>query len=323
MDGGGDISSKAIAVSRGLHPQENLQALRTEEAKKDIQESLVKEGARPLVVAAYQMWNHCDGEEGKRRNLERMCAAIVQAKAEGVQLMAFPEMCLQGYFTPVAGTVKDATAANRALADAPGDSVYLKRLQEKAAEARMVLVFGFAEQAGDKTYNSAGVIDSDGQWLGTRRKNPLYPWPYEQESFSEPERAQRSTVFDTSAGRIGVSICFDGEFAESVRQMRFDGAEVLVWINAACGDAKLGTAQRLNAAGAYAHGNNLWVVCCNCAAPDSSGTTCIYPPCGEPLTILSPGKEEIGIATLNLAMNKDWSIWKDRVLKETLPQNRA
>ena len=85
MDGGGDISSKAIAVSRGLHPQENLQALRTEEAKKDIQESLVKEGARPLVVAAYQMWNHCDGEEGKRRNLERMWKMRPKLSTSGIR----------------------------------------------------------------------------------------------------------------------------------------------------------------------------------------------------------------------------------------------
>jgi predicted amidohydrolase len=103
--------------------------------------------------------------------------------------------------------------------------------------------------------------------------------------------------------------------------MRLDGAELLVWINAACGDAKLGTAQRLHAAGAHAQGNGLWVVCCNCAAPNSSGTTSIYPPCGEPLVILSPNEEQLGIATINLAMNADWSIWKNRVVKNVEAQH--
>ena len=79
----------------------------------------------------------------------------------------------------------------------------------------MVLVFGFAEKAGDTVYNSAAVIDSDGRWLGVRRKNPLYPYPYETDSFSEPPRELRSAVFDTSVGRIGVSVC--ASMANSLR----------------------------------------------------------------------------------------------------------
>ena len=95
-----------------------------------------------------------------------------------------------------------------------------------------------------------------------------------------------------------------------------DGASCLhFWINAACGDSKLGTSQRLNAAGAYAHVNRLWVLCCNCVAPDSSGTSCIYSPSGEPLVVLSPSEEQLGIATVNLALNTDWLTWKDRVVK--------
>ena len=58
----------------------------------------------------------------------------------------------------------------------------------------------------------------------------------------------------------------------------------------------------------------MWVVCCNCVAPNTSGTSCIYPPSGEPLVILSPNEEQLGIATIDLAMNADWSIWKDRVV---------
>ncbi len=320
IQGGESAAGRPVPTARGIHPQEALQAQRTASAREDIAESLGKAGARPVCVAAYQMRNHCGGEEGKHRNLERMLDSIAQAHREGVQLMAFPEMCLQGYFTPVSGSVAEAVQANHSLADAVGESDCLKDLQAAAAKAKMVLVFGFAERAGDRIFNSAGVIDADGRWLGVRRKNPLYPWPYELESFAEPARAARSTVFDTAVGRMGVSVCFDGEFGESVRQMRLDGAELLVWINAACGDSTLGTSQRLNAAGAHAQANLLWVVCCNCAAPNASGTSCIYPPSGEPLVILSPNEEQIGIATINLAMNADWSIWKDRVVKNVEPQ---
>lgn len=84
--------------------------------------------------------------------------------------------------------------------------------------------------------------------------------------------------------------------------MRMEGVELLVWINAACGDSVLGTAQRLNTAGAHAQGNCLWVICCNCAAPNSSGTSCIYPPSGELLAVPSPNEEQPGLATINLAI---------------------
>ena len=62
---------------------------------------------------------------------------------------------------------------NRALADRPGSSPSLARLQQAAREAKMVLAFGFSEQDGRDYYNAIGVIDADGSWLGSRRKNPL------------------------------------------------------------------------------------------------------------------------------------------------------
>jgi predicted amidohydrolase len=187
----------------------------------------------------------------------------------------------------------------------------------------MALVFGFAERAGERIYNSAGVIDSDGSWLGVRRKNPLYPYAYETGSFVEPPRDERSTVFDTKLGRIGVSICFDGSFPESIRAMRSEGAEILVWINAALCDPVLGTLSRICEAGAHARANNLWVVCCNCAASNSSGMSGLHAPNGEPLVLLSPDREELGIATIDLSMAADWAIWRDRIAKEVRAQEHG
>ena len=43
----------------------------------------------------------------------------------------------------------------------------------------IVVAFGFCEQAGGKYYNSIGLIDADGSWLGSRHKNPLSPHPHE------------------------------------------------------------------------------------------------------------------------------------------------
>ncbi|HOS65444.1 MAG TPA: carbon-nitrogen hydrolase family protein [Candidatus Latescibacteria bacterium] len=286
---------------------------RSRRVHEEIAEGLTKEGAIPLAVGAFQMRNQCGGETGKRQNLERMLSTIRMAAAQGVQMLAFPEMCLPGYFTPVSGTAEEAVAANHALADIVGESPYVEALKAAAQDARMVLAFGFAEKADGVVYNAIGVIDANGEWLGTRRKAPLYPWPFELDSFAEPGPEHRSVVFRTKYATVGVSNCFDGEFPESIRRMRLEGAEILLWCNAACGDSHFGTSHRIHHSQAHAQANNMWVVCCNCVAENASGTSLIASPHAEPLVILPPDEEALAIATIDLAVVTSWEPWKSRV----------
>jgi len=286
---------------------------RSQQAKTDIAASLEQAGALPLTVGAYQMRNACGGASVKKDNLERMISAIHAAAQQHVQMLAFPEMCLPGYFTPLAGTAEEAAVANRNLADVIPESPYIQSLQKAARETNMVLAFGFSELADGTVYNSIGIIDADGSWLGTRRKTPLYPWPYETGSFSEPGLDARAVVFVTKYATIGISNCFDGEFPESIRRMRLAGAEVLLWCNAACGNADIGTSHRINHSGSHAQANNLWVVCCNCVAKNASGTSVIVSRTGEPLVILPPNEEALAVATINLTLTKTWEPWQSRV----------
>lgn len=319
MGAGRPLSGEGnIRASSNLFPQQELVAKRSQQFKKKIEDSLAKADSRPVVIGVHQMRNHCAGMKGKEDNLNRMLGAIVEAQRCNVQILVFPEMCLPGYFTSASGSVAEAAAANHSLADEVGSSQFLTRLQEAAAKTRMILAFGFAEKSGSQYFDSAGLIDASGQWLGVRRKNPLYPWGYETGSFAEPDPALRSTVFETRYGKFGVSICFDGEFPESIRQMRLDGAEMLLWLNAAVTDPNPGSSNRLNFSGAYAQANFMWVACSNCVSSNTFGTSCIYCPWGEPLVILSPDREEIGIAKVNLKISESWSIWRDRLWPRNL-----
>ena len=293
---------------------------RSEAARAEVAAGMAKDGARAVKVGAFQMRNRCDGVEGKNANLEKMIGAIDTASEQEVQMLAFPEMCLQGYFTPVAGNADEATVANRTLADVPSQSSYIDSLRAAAAKAQMVVAFGFAERADDSIYNAIGVIDADGEWLGVRRKAPLYPWGYETLSFAEPGMDERAIVFRTRYGTVGISNCFDGEFPESVRQMRLAGAEVLLWCNAACGNSSLGTSHRINHSGAHAQANRMWVVCCNCVAADSSGTSVIVSVTGEPLVVLPPDEEALAVTTIDLAKSATWEPWASRVDRRGYPR---
>jgi predicted amidohydrolase len=301
----------SIRISRDLHPQQELLNKRRERVRQQIHD---QKDPRPLTVAVFQMWNRCGGLRGKEENLKRMLSAISTAAREGVQMLVFPEMCLSGYFTKLEGSPEEAVKANHTLADEAGKGPFLSALRDAAARTKMVVSFGFGEKANGRYYDSVGVIDASGEWLGVRRKNPLYPMDHETMSFTEPARSLRSVVLQTRYAKVGISCCFDGEFPESVRQMRLQGAEVLLWSNAALGDPSMGTTHRLNLAGTHAEANRMWVLCCNASGSNCSGTSVISSPSGEPMVILSPNNEEMGIAAIDLTLSEDWSKWRDRLV---------
>lgn len=294
--------------------------VRSRNARRQNLKAAKAKGGRGLRVGLYQMENRCGGARGKRQNLARMLRAIRELARQGVQILAFPEMGLPGYFTWIAGTPAEAKAAARALADVPARSAHIRALRKAARAARMVLAFGFAERAGRRIYNSIGIIDADGRWLGSHRKNPLYPWPFELDPFDEPPRPRRLSVYRTKHVRIGIANCFDGSFPETVRGLRRAGAELLVWCNAAVGDPKLGNGDRVPQAGAHAVFNKMFVICCNGVGENLSGTSSICDAGGEPLVILPPREEACGVAVLDLAQVADWDIYRTRLCLHPKPQ---
>ncbi len=291
----------------------DLLRTRSQRNREMINASLRRPDARPVTVAVWQMRNHCGGRQGKRNNLHRMVEAIERAGREGVEILALPEMCLPGYFTRSAGTPAEAALANRELADDPSRSECLEQLCNAARAHQVVLAFGFCERHEGRYYNAIGVIDADGTWLGTRRKNPLSPGPYDLESFAEPPPTERCAVFRTRYATVGVSNCFDGEFPESARRMRLAGAEVLLWCNAATGNVALGSSNRIHHSASYAQANRMWVVCCNAVGKECYGTSVIVGPSGEPLVVLPTDREVFGVATINLTLGADWGRWRERL----------
>ena len=80
------------------------------------------------------------------------------------------------------------------------------------------------EQDGDDVYNTATVINPDGDVIARYRK--LFPWlPYEK----GVTPGNDCVVFDVPGiGRFGLSICYDMWFQETLRTMTWMGAEVIL-----------------------------------------------------------------------------------------------
>jgi predicted amidohydrolase len=149
----------------------------------------------------------------KEANLLRIESAMQQTAAAGGDAILFPELFLTGYFL----TEKLASMAE------PLGGPSLVRLQELARRYQLLTICGWPETAGgSRPYNSAVIIERDGEVVGAYRKTHLFG--REPEFFACGDRLR---AFDTSVGRIGV-LCYDMEFPEAARILALDGAAVLL-----------------------------------------------------------------------------------------------
>jgi len=141
--------------------------------------------------------------------------AVARAAALGARLIVLPELT-------ACGGVFTRPEEARAVAE-PVDGPTVRLLSELSAQHSCVVVAGLAEQ-GDRgqVHNTAVVVDS-GSLVATYRKAHL--WGAETNAF-EPG-GQPPPVVSTSAGRVGIMVCYDLEFPEWVRLAVEGGAEVI------------------------------------------------------------------------------------------------
>ena len=98
-------------------------------------------------------------------------------------------------------------------------------MQEMASKYGIWLLPGsIFEKRGDEIYNTASVIDPNGQVV--TRYSKMFPfYPYEEGVTPGHEYC----LFDVpEVGRFGVSICYDMWFPETIRTLVCQGAEVIL-----------------------------------------------------------------------------------------------
>ena len=109
------------------------------------------------------------------------------------------------------------------------DGPTTKLMQDLAKKHKMVIVVPmYEEDLPGVYYNTAAVIDADGEYLGKFRKihiphcNPGF-W----EKFYFRPGNLGYPVFDTKVGKVGVYICYDRHFPEGARCLGLNGAEIV------------------------------------------------------------------------------------------------
>lgn len=232
---------------------------------------------RLLSIAALQTSPVAgDPEATLRRMGERV--ARVREVVPHVQLVMFPELHLPALPPPL-----EPHESPRALAvDVPGPLT-----DELAGIARangVWLVPGSVYERGEegRVHNTALVFSPEGELVASYRK--VFPWqPHES---SAP--GDSFVAFDVpDVGRFGLSICYDGSFPETCRELARMGAEVVLQVSLTTTSDR---PQELVMARANAIFNQLYVVSLNAGSPAGLGRSLIVDP--EGLVRLQAGAGE-------------------------------
>lgn len=154
-------------------------------------------------------------------NLELSTAAVREAAAAGARLVVLPECATAGW-----AFVDEAEALASAETIESGPSI--AGWTALAAELDIWICGGFSElvEAADGSatvYNSAVLISPTGVESVYRK---VHLWNSENLAFTPGDLG--FPVVDTPLGRIGMAICYDLWFPESVRSSALAGADLVL-----------------------------------------------------------------------------------------------
>ncbi|MEU4212529.1 carbon-nitrogen hydrolase family protein [Streptomyces sp. NPDC026206] len=167
----------------------------------------------PLRTALYQGPSGVPSSTAD--SLDALAAAARRAAAAGARLLLTNELYLTGY--ALGAAVRDRAEP----ASGPGAGAVARI----ATEHGLAIGYGYPERDGETVYNSLQLIGPDGTSLANYRKTHLFG-EYETASFT-PGRDPLVQA-DFGGLRLGLLICYDVEFPETVRAHALAGTELLL-----------------------------------------------------------------------------------------------
>ncbi len=157
-------------------------------------------------------------------NLAAALECIEATAAEGVALVAFPEVFL--FIGGRRGKLENAQ---------PLDGEVVGKFRAAAKRHGMAILMGSIHERipdnEEKVHNTSIWIDAKGEIAAVYRKLKLFDVDLPEVRIRESDTIQAGDalppVFDTPIGRVGLTICFDLRYPELYQHLRSKGAEVI------------------------------------------------------------------------------------------------
>lgn len=170
-----------------------------------------------MRLALVQMSNSGNIEE----NLEKSIESIKDAASNGAELVLFPEVQLTEFFPQYPG--KDVRGYEITI-----DSEIIKKFCGVCRENHIMAVPNIYLSEDDRNYDASILIDTDGTVIGIQKMVHVAQAKqfYEQDYYTPSNDGFK--VFETKYGKIGIVVCFDRHYPESIRTEVMEGAELIL-----------------------------------------------------------------------------------------------
>ncbi|HOV74314.1 MAG TPA: carbon-nitrogen hydrolase [Candidatus Hydrogenedentes bacterium] len=266
--------------------------------------------------------------DDKEATIAKTIAGIREAAGGGAELVVLQELHTGPYFCQTEDPSHFARAES-----IPGPTS--DRLGGLAGELGIVLVASLFEKRAPGLYhNTAVVLDRDGSIAGLYRKMHIPEDPGFNEKFYFAPGDLGFKPIQTSAGVLGVLVCWDQWYPEAARLMALAGAEMLIYPTAIGWVPEDSDEERARQREAWlivqrghAIANHLPVVAANRVGFEAHpgrpgegilffGSSFIAGPQGELLASASPDREEVLTAEIDLDRTEEvrrlWPFFRDR-----------
>lgn len=154
-------------------------------------------------------------------NLQKSLALLREAAENGAALVLFPEVQLTEFFPQHPG--RDVRRY-----EIPLDSDIVRAFREACRENHIMAVPNIYLRENGKAYDASLLIGADGAVLGVQKMVHVAQAPqfYEQDYYTPSDDGFH--VFDTPLGRVGIVVCFDRHYPESIRTEALRGADLIL-----------------------------------------------------------------------------------------------
>jgi predicted amidohydrolase len=235
-------------------------------------------------------------------NLRLTSESVQGAAGRGADLVVLPELVASGY-------VLDDPSIRDLAEPSDGSGPALSTWSALARRLGVAIIGGYPELARGRLFNSVAVIDRTGILRGGYRK--LHLFGAEKQRFEPGDLGL--PVFELDGVRVGVIVCYDLRFPETIRLLAIESGAGLIavptaWVvgfdpSATLADARIG---QVEGALVQANLNQVFVACADLCGSGSGATflgrSLIASPYGEPLVgPLSAADPAVAVAEIDLS----------------------
>lgn len=201
-----------------------------------------------------------------------------------------PELCLSPFFPQFPGR-----EVSQYLMSA--DSEYIRQFQTTCRRLTLAASPNVYLQQGENRFDASLMIDSNGEILGISTMVHIAQLPgfYERDYYTPSDTGFH--VYETPLGSVGVVVCFDRHFPESIRTCALRGAQLII-----IPTANLVSEPRdlfeceLRAASLQ---NGVFIAMCNRVGKEGTATFC-----GSLLLLI-----QMGMSSSKQGVGRNWLSW--------------